>query len=273
MLIKKTEKAIWGVLALVPITILLVLFVIPAIYSVITSFQISGGKLTLKNYDLALRLYARDITFSLGVSLVGVFITLVLAILVAAYVYTKHNNFIEWLFKIPLFVPFVVVGHAFRILLAPHGLLNLYLSQVGIINLNDPPDYAGNWIGLSIALAWKNIGLSFLLIIGAFKAIDKNYLDAAKNLGAKSWNLIKDILVPMSFRQIAIVSVLIFTSMLASFNIPIMLSGETARMIMVDIYYNIVYVKDMGVANALGVISYFLSLIAAIYYVRSVKVK
>jgi len=65
--------------------------------------------------------------------------------------------------------------------------------------------------------------------------------------------------------------VLIFTSMLASFSIPMMIgTGKGAQMLMIDVYYRIVYQQDYGVANALGVVSYITAMGAAIYYLRSV---
>jgi len=68
--------------------------------------------------------------------------------------------------------------------------------------------------------------------------------------------------------------VLIFTSMLASFSIPMMIGqGQGPQMVMIDVYYRIVQHADYGVANALGVVSYLTASGAAIYYLRSVTKK
>jgi ABC-type sugar transport system permease subunit len=48
---------------------------------------------------------------------------------------------------------------------------------------------------------------------------------------------------------------------------------EGAQMAMVDLYYQIVYQNNYGVANAIGVISYLVSMGAAIYYLRTVTKK
>jgi ABC-type sugar transport system permease subunit len=42
---------------------------------------------------------------------------------------------------------------------------------------------------------------------------------------------------------------------------------------MIDIYHRITYLNDLGVANALGVISYLLAMGAAIIYLRKVMKK
>ncbi len=62
-----------------------------------------------------------------------------------------------------------------------------------------------------------------------------------------------------------------FTSMMASFSIPLMMgSGGGLQMVMIDVYYQITY-QDMGVANTLGVISYLLASGAALYYLKTIS--
>lgn len=271
---RRGERLAWWGAGIPPVVVVVVLFLYPAAQSVLSSLRgEDGGGWTLKYYGKAWSLYASDVGYSLWATLVGLLLALAAAVVVAAYCCLRGDRLVEWLFKIPLFVPFVVVGHAFRIALAPHGLLALLLSHAGLVNLDHPPNFTGTWLGLAVTLAWKNVALALLLILGAFRGVDKSYLEAAQNFGARAWRLVTDVLLPMSATQVAVVAVLIFCSMLASFSIPVLLSGQTARMIMVDVYYNIVYQQAYGVANALGVISYLLSAGAAIYYIRSVTVK
>jgi ABC-type Fe3+ transport system permease subunit len=76
----------------------------------------------------------------------------------------------------------------------------------------------------------------------------------------------------MSASSLAVASVLMFTSMMASFSIPLMMgSGGGAQMVMIDVYYEITYQQNMGVANALGVVSYLLASGAAIYYLKTIS--
>jgi ABC-type Fe3+ transport system permease subunit len=76
----------------------------------------------------------------------------------------------------------------------------------------------------------------------------------------------------MASTSLAVASVLMFTSMMASFSIPLMMgSGGGPQMVMIDVYYQITYQQDMGVANALGVISYILASGAALYYLKTIS--
>lgn len=253
------------------LAVVVALFFIPFLNSFFSSFR-REGQWTLANYHTVSRLYLEDVFFTVGVSLAALAATLLVAVTLAGYLRLRPNRVVEFLFKVPLFVPFVVVGHAMRVFLAPHGLLNSALAQVGLVNLDTPPSIAFSWVGIVVALTWKNMAMALLLVAGAFRGVGEEYLEAARNAGATGWRLVKDILLPMSAGSVAVTAVLIFTSMMASFSIPLMIgSGQDAQMLMIDIYYRIVYQQDYGVANALGVLSYLGAAGAAIYYVRTVK--
>nr|WP_285891107.1 ABC transporter permease subunit [Paenibacillus pasadenensis] len=212
-----------------------------------------------------------DLLFTIFICLISLVLVLALASLLAGWLRLKADPFVEFLFKIPLFVPFVVVGHAMRVFLAPHGTLNSLLAATGLFNPDSLPGVAFSTLGLIAALVWKNIGLTLLLVMGAFRGINSSYLEAARNSGAGGFRLIKDMMIPMSWGTISVAGILTFTSMIGNFSIPAMLGDAGgSQMLMIDLYYELIYRQDTGAANALGVISYLASLGAAIYYVKKV---
>jgi ABC-type sugar transport system permease subunit len=272
---KRWRESAWLVVALPSLAVVVALFFVPFLRSAVTSFTDKAGNWTLQNYAMVWRLYVEDILFTIFVSAVSLVIVLVIAVLVSGFVRIYGGGLVEFLFKIPLFVPFVVVGHAMRVFLAPHGLLNSALAQVGLVNLDNPPSITTLFgAGIIISLAWKNMALAILLTLGAFQSVGNTFLEAARNFGAGWFRQVKDVLLPMSLTSIAVAAVLIFTSMLASFSIPMMIGkGEGPQMVMIDVYYRIVQHNDYGVANALGVVSYLTASGAAIYYLTSVTKK
>src|SRR5438128_1864250 len=256
-----------------PLAIVVWLFFVPFLSSAHLSF-LRDGEWTLRNYGLVWRLYTYDVLYTLGISLVSLVLVIGIATLLCGYLRLVGHRFIEFLFKIPLFVPFVVVGHGMRVLLAPRGTLNSALAQIGLIDLGDPPSIAFSWLGIVIALVWKNLALAVLLVLGAYRAVDEAYLEAARNLGASTFRQIKDVLLPMAAPSLVVASAFMFTSMLASFSIPLMIGGgEPPQMLMVDVYYRINYQDDLGTANALGMVSYLFAMGVAGYYLRTITVK
>jgi len=159
---------------------------------------------------------------------------------------------VEFLLKVPLFVPFVVVGHALRVFLSPYA-----------------PAFASSWAGIVAALAWKHLGLTALLLLGSFRGVDESHLEAARQLGAGTGRLTRDILVPAAGPALTVSAILIFSSMLASFSIPLMMGrGGGPQMLMIDVYYRFGQHGDFETASALGVVAYLLAMGAAVVYAR-----
>ena len=208
--------------------------------------------LTLANYETVWRLYLRDVLYTLGVALTGTVLTFAVTIPVCGWLRVRAFGPVEFLLKVPLFVPFVVVGHALRVFLWPWA-----------------PGLAGSWLGIALALAWKHAGLAALLLLGAFRGVDESHLEAARNFGAGTVRLTRDVLVPMAAPTLAVSAVLIVSSMLASFSIPLMMGrGGGAQMLMIDVYYRFGQHGDFATASALGVVAYLLAMGAALVYVR-----
>jgi ABC-type Fe3+ transport system permease subunit len=231
--------------------VLAVVFLWPLAASIAASFT-RGGEPTLANYRTVWRLYAGDVVYTLGVALAGTALTFAVAVPACGWLRARAFGPVEFLLKVPLFVPFVVVGHALRVFLAPWA-----------------PGLTGSWVGIAVALAWKHLGLTALLLLGAFRAVDESYLEAARNFGAGTARLTRDVLVPMAGPSLAVAAVLIFSSMLASFSIPLMMGrGGGRQMLMIDVYYRFGQHGDFETAAALGVVGYLLAMGTALVYVR-----
>jgi ABC-type Fe3+ transport system permease subunit len=219
--------------------------------SIAASFTRAGAP-TLANYATVWRLYLRDVFYTIGVAAAGTVLTFAVAVPVCGWLRARAFGPVEFLLKIPLFVPFVVVGHALRVFLSPWA-----------------PGLPGSWTGIAVALAWKHLGLAVLLLLGAFRAVDESYLEAARNFGAGSVRITRDVLVPMAMPSLVVSAVLIVSSMLASFSIPLMMGrGGGAQMLMIDVYYRFGQHGDFETAAALGAVGYLLAMGAAVVYLR-----
>jgi ABC-type Fe3+ transport system permease subunit len=256
-----------------PLAIVVWLFFVPFLSSAHLSF-LKDGQWTLRNYALVWRLYRWDVLYTLWISAVSLVLTIGIAVVLCGYLRIVGHRTVEFLFKVPLFVPFVVVGHGMRVLLAPRGTLNSALAQVGVVNLADPPSIAFTWAGIVVSLMWKNLALAVLLVLGAYRAVDEAYLEAARNVGASTLRQITDILLPMAAPSLVVASAFMFTSSMAAFSVPLMIGGgEQPQMLMVDVYYRINYQDDLGTANALGVVSYLFAMGVAGYYLRTITTR
>jgi ABC-type spermidine/putrescine transport system permease subunit I len=271
---KVGERLAWAfpLLLLLPATVLmLALYAWPFISSVYRSFLTKDSTVTLANYEKAFELYFRDVVFSLEVAILGTLIAAVLSISLSAYLRLRGGRIakaVGLLYRLPIFIPFVVVGQMMRTFLAPHGLLNIFLAQLGVIDLNAPLQLF-NIYGLVLSFVWKQAPFMTLIILGGFQMIDDAFLEAARSVGANVLRVILKVLVPMNRAAISVAVILAFTSTIGTFTLPFMLiGGKVPTTVTVDIAHRVTYFGDWGVANALGVLSYLMVLVMAIYYLR-----
>ena len=258
------------------VMVILLLYLYPFLASFWKSFISKEGVLSLANYEKTLRLYRYDILFTMGVTALSTFIATVLSIFVAVYLRLSKgwlSNSIGILYRLPIFLPFVVIAQMMRSFLAPHGTLNLFLAKLSLVDIENPLQLF-NWIGLVFGFVWKQAPFMILIILGGFQMIDNSYIEAAKSVGAKLPQIITKVLIPMNKPTILIAVTLVFCSLVGCFSFPYMLiGGKTPVTITVDIAHRVNYFGDYGVANALGVFSYILVSLLAIYYVRSMMKK
>jgi ABC-type spermidine/putrescine transport system permease subunit I len=250
---------------------MLALYALPFLASIYRSFLDGSGALTLANYQKSLELYLQDVIFSLEVAILSTAIAAVLSIGLAAYLRLgsgRINKLVNALYRLPIFIPFVVVAQMMRTFLAPHGLLNIFLAQLGLIDLNTPLQLF-NLTGLTFGFVWKQAPFMTLIILGGFQMVDDTYVEAARSVGARLPQVISRILMPMGRATLSVAVVLAFTSTISTFTLPFMLiGGKSPTTVTVDIAHRVTYFGDWGVANALGVLSYLMVLIMAVYYLR-----
>jgi ABC-type spermidine/putrescine transport system permease subunit I len=173
------------------------------------------------------------------------------------------------IYKLPIFIPFVVVAQMMNSFLAPHGLLNVALAQSGLIDIATPLQLF-NFAGLSFGFVWKQVPFAVLIIHGGFQMIDNSYIEAARSTGANLLKVILRVLIPMNKSSILVALVLVYSQIVGTFTLPYMLiGGKIPTTITVDIAHRVNYFRDFGVANALGVCSYVLVLLTATYYLKT----
>ncbi|WP_189019544.1 ABC transporter permease [Paenibacillus marchantiophytorum] len=261
-------------LATPAIAVVALLFMYPFVLSFLSSLRSQEQVWTLANYVEAFSLYGGDLLFTLWVCAVSLVLLIGCTAMIGGFLRLGAYPVLEFIFKIPLFVPFVVVGHAMRVFLAPHGTLNSAIAITGWFNPDMLPSFAFSTLGLVAALVWKNLGLALLLVLGGFRSVNEGMLEAARGMGAGKLRLIWHFLVPMNKSSIGVMAVLTFTSMLGCFSIPAMLGNAGGhQMLMMDLYHQSVYQHNYGLANAIGVITYVASMGAAIYYLKGLSKK
>ena len=102
---------------------------------------------------------------------------------------------LKWLYRWPLFIPFVVAGQLMRTFLAKNGMMNNTLVGMGILEPLQAQSFL-DWRGIVITFVWKQTPFVALLVSGAMASLDRSTIEAARNLGAGRLRILFEIVVP-----------------------------------------------------------------------------
>jgi len=164
-------------------------FLYPLAYSMVGAFMTPAG-LGVANFTKAVELYQNDILFT--VLIVGLSTVLIglCSIAIGGYLTLGENPravaVLNWLYRWPLFIPFIVAGQLMRTFLAKNGMLNNTLVSLGVMTPLDAVSFL-DWRGIVFTFVWKQTPFVALLVAGAMASIDRGTIEAARNLGASSF--------------------------------------------------------------------------------------
>lgn len=266
-----TRSHLAGLALVAPALLMIVLFfVVPLTASIVGVFETAAGP-GFGNLTKAFALYGRDMIFTvvivcLSAALIGIF-----SVAIGGYLTLGRNPraqaLLRFLYRWPMFIPFIVTAQVLRTFLAKNGLMNNTLIAAGLL---DPASATSllDWRGIVVAFVWKQTPFVTLMVAGAMASIDRATIEAARNLGARRLRLLFEIVVPQAAPTLLVGLVLSFVTMMSVLSVPLMINAQSPTMITADIAFRINAYRDYGVANALGLVSLAITGFAAYIYLR-----
>ena len=246
-------------------------FVAPLLMSGIVAFRAKDGGFTLEHFRKSFDFYTTDLLFTLAIVAVSTLLIGLVSIAIAGYLTLGGNPrlvaVLRWLYRWPLFIPFVVAGQLMRTFLAKNGMLNHVLVGSGLIEQLSAQSLL-DWRGIVVAFVWKQAPFVTLLLAGAMASVESQHIEAARNLGAKRLRVLVDIVLPQVRGTLLVGLVLSFVTMLSVLSVPLMINPNSPTMVTVDVAYRISTHGDYPVANALCLLSLALAAIGAVFYLR-----
>jgi ABC-type spermidine/putrescine transport system permease subunit I len=267
------DHAAWRGYALVgpALAVIAIFFVLPLAMSAVLAFRAKDGALTFEHFAKSWDLYRTDLLFTVGIVVLSTLLIGAVAIAIAGYLTLGENPravaVLRWLYRWPLFIPFIVTGQVMRTFLAKNGMLNHVLIGSGLI---DPLSAQSvlDWRGIVIAFVWKQAPFVTLLLAGAMASIETQHIEAARNLGAPRWRVLVEIVLPQVRGTLLVGLVLSFVTMLSVLSVPLMINPNSPTMMTVDVAYRINTHSDYAVANALCLMSLVVAAFGAWLYLR-----
>jgi multiple sugar transport system permease protein len=176
----------------------------------------------------------------------------------------------QWLFRLAFFAPYVlpvsVVVLVWNWLYQPgFGLINGYLTELGFAEVNWLGAEGTAMVSVVIATVWWTLGFNFVLFLAGLQEIPRELYDAAKTDGARAWQQIRYITLPLLMPTTVLVIVLQVIASLKVFDqIYLLLQGGpnfSTRPAIQYIYENGFTQYRVGYASALSFV-FFLAIVA-----------
>lgn len=260
-----------GLLLVIPaLVIVLLLFIVPLVSSITGAFSVDG-RFGIANFQKAFELYSSDILFTVVIVSLSALLIALLSIAIGGYLTLGSNPravaILRWLYRWPLFVPFIVVGQILRTFLAKNGLMNSILMEAHLLTPMQTTSFL-DWRGIVIAFVWKQTPFVTLLLAGAMASLDRSMIESARNLGASRLRILIEIILPQVLPTLLVGLILSFVTMMSVLSVPLMINAQSPTMLTASMAFRINAYGDYGVANALGVISLLTTSLVAWVYLR-----
>jgi len=245
---------------LLPLAFLLIFFFIPLFRILNLTFDLS----TLTNQNL--RLAFQVLLFTLYQAFLSTFLTLLLG-LPSAYLFARYGfhgkSLLRALTAVPFMLPTVVVAAGFNALLGSRGLIH------NIFPLSNF-QFVGTLGAILIAHVFYNTTIIIRVVGNAISSLDPRLEQSARSLGASTfrvwWNVILPILRPSIFAS----SLLVFLFDFTSFGVILLLGGSQFSTLEVEIYLQSVKLLNLPLAALLSVIQLVCTIAVSILYTRVV---
>jgi len=195
------------------------------------TFQNYINAFTKPQFQTAIR---NSLLFATAASLVGgVGGTFVAAL--AVRLPLRWRNLLLSLYALPMTLSGLVVAFAFIVLLGRNGVLNLLIRRA----LGLPPTVYFNlydWPGIVMVYAFFQIPLMTLSMAAVFENLDPNLIEAARNLGARPWQVWRYVVIPVLLPGFLAGMSIQFAGMMGAFGTVMALVGMAKNLLSLQIY-------------------------------------
>lgn len=191
--------------------------------------------------------------FAIASSVFAVIIPLVLACILNTKI--RGSNFYKTAYFLPFITPMIVIAIVWQWVFDPNiGLLNQILHT----HIKWLYDVRFAMPALIVVSVWKLIGYNMIIFLSGLSTINQEVLEAAKIDGANSWQVFKNVTVPLLSPTIFFVIVITSISSFQVFDlIYVMTQGgpDNSTMVLVYSIYKYAFEYfDVGKASAIAYI-------------------
>jgi spermidine/putrescine transport system permease protein len=228
-----------GVDLTAPMLVLIVLFLVPMVILFLISIGLGiANQDNVWTFDHYTELFHDPLYWHVAKTTVIIATSAMVAQLIVGVPLAYVMAFKAGRWELPMVLGLVVLDglnpvvriYAWRILLGRNGIINGSLEWAGII---DKPIDAllFNNFAVIVVLSTSWITYTVIPIYASMKAIDVNLFQAAADLGAGWWTIMRRILLPLCAPGIFVAILLVYIPLFTDFATPTMVGGTSGYML------------------------------------------
>jgi putative spermidine/putrescine transport system permease protein len=224
---------------------LVVLFI-----SAFWSIDAFTGKLThawtLSNFDTIIheetyrKIAFRTIWMAAAVTVTDALIAFPFAYSMARIATPRMRTLLFVLVLLPLWSSYLARIYAWRLILNDDGALNWSLGKLGL------PEQGWAFTNTAMWIVFSYIWLPFMIlpVYAALERIPDSYIEASRDLGARSWTTLRRVILPLALPGVVAGSIFTFSLTLGDYITPSLVGN-------VDFIGNVIYRNVLGLTNNL----------------------
>ena len=246
---------------LAPILFLIVFFFQPLARIITLAFDSSA--FTQKNFEVILSVAG----FTFYQAILSTVLTFALG-LPSAILFSRFNfrgkSLLRALTAVPFMLPTVVVAAAFNSIFNQNGLFSSLIPN-HLIPIPSP------FILILFAHVFYNTTIVIRIVGNALSRLDPKLEQSARSLGADTFQVWKNVKLPLLRPSLLAAALLVFMFDFTSFGVILLLGGLNFSTLEVEIYLRVLKLPNLPLAALLSIVQLIFTLIFSILYTRTIN--
>ena len=167
---------------------------------------------------------------------------------------------------LPFFSSLLIRVYAWIGILKPEGLMNLFLSKLGLVDMANPIDIFNSETAVVIGIVYSYLPFMVLPLYATLEKMDDTLLEAAQDLGCTAIGAFWRVTFPLSIPGIIAGCLLVFIPAIGEYVIPDLLGGSETLMIGKQLVNEFYANRDWPAASAVAVVLLILLVLPIVYY-------
>jgi thiamine transport system permease protein len=203
-------------------------------------------------YQANFQLILSTISFTFYQATLSTILTFILGI-PSAILFSRFNfrgkSLLRALTAVPFMLPTVVVASSFNALFGNHGLFSFFI-------LHPSP-----FILILTAHIFYNTTIVIRIVGNALSRLDPKLEQSARSLGADTFHVWKNIILPLLLPSLLAAALLVFMFDFTSFGVILLLGGSNFSTLEVEIYLRVLKLPNLPLAALLSIVQLIFTLI------------